>query len=241
MKIQDLLAKLARNHELDAAEGNGSTVIGNREVYESFLSNPSNTMLISFPRTGSHWLRMLMELYFERPSLVRAFYYPDKTDYLTYHTHDMELDVEHPTALYLYRDPVDTIYSQLNYHKESPNDKTRITHWSDMYGRHLDKWLHRENFTSKKTVLRYDRLLGDLNAEFSKVTAHFGQSLDLDKLAQASMSTTKQETKRKTAHDPQVVSGRPDYELTRDVFRTHYADLVWSALTNGREHLMDDF
>ena len=29
--------------------------------------------LVSFPRTGSHWLRMLMELYFDKPSLTRSF------------------------------------------------------------------------------------------------------------------------------------------------------------------------
>ena len=41
------------------------------EVEKAYTANLQNPFLISFPRTGSHWLRMLCELYFERPTLVR--------------------------------------------------------------------------------------------------------------------------------------------------------------------------
>ena len=103
-------------------EKNGSVAITSPEVLEAFTSNPESTFLVSFPRTGSHWLRLLMELYFERPSLVRVFYYPERTDYLTYHTHDLSLDVQHPRVIYLYREPVATIYSQMQYHGEDLAD-----------------------------------------------------------------------------------------------------------------------
>ena len=72
------------------------------------LSDPDFPFLISFPRTGSHWLRMLMELYFEQPSLVRVFYYKDNDNYLCYHHHDEDLKlVDKKNVIYLYRDPVD--------------------------------------------------------------------------------------------------------------------------------------
>ena len=157
----------------------GSVAIHDQPILEEFISNPDNTFLVSFSRTGSHWLRMLMELYFERPSLVRVFYYPDRRDYLTLHTHDMDLEVERRRVIYLYREPVSTIYSQLNYYKENINDHQRIAHWADLYGRHLNKWLHTENFTVQKTILRYEGLVQDMSAEFAKLTEHFGQPLEI--------------------------------------------------------------
>ena len=80
-----------------------------------------------------------MELYFERPSLVRAFYYKDNQDFMTYHTHDIDLDVYRKNVIYLYRDPVPTIYSQLNFYQESTRDLSRIEYWSTLYAKHLSK------------------------------------------------------------------------------------------------------
>ena len=45
----------------------------NSKIVERHIADPEFPYLISFPRTGSHWLRMLMELYFDRPSLTLLF------------------------------------------------------------------------------------------------------------------------------------------------------------------------
>ena len=93
----------------------GSMQISDQTIIDKFIANPDNTFLVSFPRTGSHWLRMLTELYFGRPSLVRVFYYSERQDFLMLHAHDLELDVERLRVIYLYRHPVETIFSQLYY------------------------------------------------------------------------------------------------------------------------------
>ncbi|HEX3053270.1 MAG TPA: sulfotransferase domain-containing protein [Aggregatilineaceae bacterium] len=236
--MMKLLKKLMAQSDIDAQEG--STAVS-PSVIEAFIANEANPFLVSFPRTGSHWLRMLIELYFERPSLVRVFYYPDQHDYMFVHTHDMDIDLVRTHVIYLYRDPVDTIYSQLNYHKENPDDEVQIAHWSDLYGRHLDKWLHQETFTTQKMVLTYEGMKRDLPAEFAKVTRFFGQPFDPDRLQRASERVTKNEVKRKTQHDPQVIQLQPEYEMTRQVFREKHGALVWDVLTAERAHLKDDF
>ena len=241
MSALDLFKKLVRDQERDSADGEGSTIIRDNEIVRQFISNPTNTLLVSFPRTGSHWLRMLMELYFERPTLKLVFYYPKVTDYIAYHTHDLDLDMEHPTALYLYRDPVDTIYSQLSYHKEALNNTERIVYWADLYGRHLDKWLHTEKFSTKKTILRYEGLKQDLPTEFAKVAQHFGFELDSQKLVRIAAATTKEETKRKTTHDQQVVNLKKGYTNGRNDFYRHSSEIVWDALLKDRPHLKEDF
>ena len=147
----------------------GSMVISDRATIETFIRGPHNSFLVSFPRTGSHWLRMLMELYFGQPSLVRVFYYPERKDYLTLHTHDLELDEEYSSVIYLYRDAVDTIYSQLRYHQEDINSHERIAYWSDLYGRHLDKWLGiKKNLQSLKLLLNTNDLKLLLMKSFKK-------------------------------------------------------------------------
>ena len=60
---------------------NRSIFITDEAIISAFTRDPENTFLVSFPRTGSHWLRMLTELYFERPSLLRVFYYYNRRDY----------------------------------------------------------------------------------------------------------------------------------------------------------------
>ncbi len=241
MNLAGLLKKLLRDEEMDLSGSEGSTIVQDKTIIENFVSNPSNTFLVSFPRTGSHWLRMLMELYFERPVLKLVYYYPEVTDYLAYHVHDLSLDIEHPTVLYLYRDPVDTVYSQLSFYKESFDDVNRISHWAGLYGKHLEKWLHAETFTVKKTIVRYEGLKNDLPAEFLKVASHFGEELDQQKLQQASARTSKEEIKRKTQHDNRVINLQAGYDRKRETFRQQHEKLVWNVLLEGREHLKFDF
>jgi len=217
--------------------GEASIAVSDRELIEAFAADPENTFLVSFPRTGSHWLRMLMEVYFGRPSLVRVFYYPERRDYLTLHTHDLELDLERTNVMYLYRDPVATIFSQLCYHGEPLDDRSRIRHWSELYGRHLDQWLYRERFTKRKTVLTYEGMKRDLAHEFAKVTQHFGEQLDEARLTKAASFVTKNEVRRKTRHDTQVVQAGPDYDGARLEFREKQGTLVWHATTRGRPDL----
>jgi hypothetical protein len=214
-----------------------SVAIKDNDVIESFRADLDNTFLVSFPRTGSHWLRMLMELYFERPSLVRVFYYPERIDYLTLHTHDLDLDVERSHVIYLYRDPVDTVYSQLQYHQEDVNDRERIGHWADLYGRQLDKWLHQETFTKRKTVLRYEGLKRDIIEEFRKVCKHFDTTLDVERIKVAADRVSKERVKEKTRHDPRVMNLTQTYEEQRRQFHAEHGQFGWQVVFNGREHL----
>lgn len=217
---------------------NGSVAVTDSSVIEQFVKREANTFLVSFPRTGSHWLRMIMELYFKRPSLVRIFYFPEITDYLTLHTHDKDLSVERKNVIYLYRDPVETVYSQLNYYNENINDQSRIIYWADQYGRHLDKWLYAESFTKKKTILTYGGMKHNMEDEFRKITDHFGEDLNRNMLLDSVAMITKQEVKKKTSHDQQVVQLSSDYEDLRDNFRLLNGTLVMNAVLKGRTHLL---
>jgi hypothetical protein len=236
--LQRLRNLFNKSNPPDATE---SSLRVDQQIVERFESVSDNPFLVSFPRTGSHWLRMMLELYFQRPTLVRAFYFPESQDFLLRHHHDMDLHVERRNVIYLYREPVATIYSQLRYENEPLDAADRIAYWTDLYGRHLDKWLVQENFTTKKTVVTYEGLMSNLATEFAYVTAHFGRKVDSEHLHEVAAQVTKNEVKSKTVHDEKVVTMGERYEISREAFREQQASYVWACLFKDREHLQQYF
>lgn len=208
-----------------------SVKISDKKLISSFTDDPSFPFLVSFPRTGSHWLRMLMELYFEKPSLVRAFFYKDAVDFTCYHHHDEKLTLTgRDNVIYLYRNPVDTVYSQLRYYKQNIDDQQKVRDWSHLYGRHLEKWLINELCLDRKTVLTYEGLSADLHNEFSKLVAHFGETLDGDRLEYVARQVSKESLKKRTTHDEQVVNTSEIYARERDRFRSVNTEIIYSEI-----------
>ena len=211
-------------------EDASSVEITDPALLRRFLDNPGFPHLISFPRTGSHWLRLLMELYFEKPSLVRSFYFKDAQDFTCYHRHDVELTLQARDVICLYRHPVPTVYSQLKYGNENIEDTERIVYYARLYGRHLKKWLITENFTRQKTIITYERLSADPSAEFAKVCAHFKKEFDREKFLQVVARVSKESLKEKTAHDQQVVNLSASYQQQRESFAQSHAPLVMETV-----------
>ena len=225
-----------------AEEGRkGPRANADRAVLEAFLADPANAVLVSFPRTGSHWLRMLIELYFERPLLNLTFHHRDRTDYLLYHTHDLDLTLQRQNVLYLYRDPVPTVYSQLVYHREDLADETRVRHWASLYGAHLDKWLFLERDAHRKTILRYERLLADPWSEFVNVVRHFGADEVRERFDEIVARASKDEIARRTTHDPKVIASGAEYERRRRQFFAAFREAVWEAVLDGRPEVLTAF
>jgi hypothetical protein len=216
--------------------------VRDEKLLQQYIEDSYFPFFVSFPRTGSHWLRLLMELYFERPSLVRVFYFKESQDFLTLHTHDEDLDVsDRKNVLYLYRNPIPTIYSQLKFYSEDTNDLDCIKKWSVLYGKHLSKWLVEEDFTEKKTILRYENMTQNLASEFSKVTAHFDQELDVNKLNEVAAQVSKEEVKKKTAHDQRVINRSDNYADSREVFAEKQGDKVMNFVFEQNPQLEQFF
>ncbi len=206
-------------------------------IIEAFEANGDNPFIVSFPRTGSHWLRMLMELYFDKPMLTRKFFLLDREDYMAIHSHDDDLDVERTNVIYLWRDPVDTVFSQMTYHGEESNDHDAIEMWSEAYGKHLNKWLITERFTKKKLILNYAELIQDASAVLRRVSEYFGVSFDAAKAWDTVSRVTKDEVKRRTKYDDRVIKVGEGYARERVKFRMFFAVMVWRSLLRGREEL----
>jgi len=219
----------------------GSIQIHNRQVINKFVTVSSFPYLISFPRTGSHWLRMLMELYLKKPALIRIFYYRDATDFTCCHDHDLNLKIKRENVIYLYRYPVDTIFSQLKYYDEPITDKDRIKYWCVLYRNHLSKWLFEEGFTLKKTIICYDKMVQDVAGEFKKICEHFNTDFELNKFLMINRIVNKREIKKKTLHDPKAIKLDSTYQREKKYFIEKYSGYVMDNILIENSQLWEFF
>jgi len=218
-----------------------SRMIVPEKIVNSFIKNEDFPYLVSFPRTGSHWLRMMMELYFEKPSLRLLFFqeFYQQTEYTCLHTHDLNFDVRRNNVIYLYRNPAQTIYSQLSFHKEEIDDLIRISYWTELYAKHLTKWLINDHFSTQKTVLTYEGLKKDICSEFKKVCSHLNYSFDEERIMNISNNVKKQNIKEKTTHDPRVIQNSKQYEILRNYFISKYSKKIHEIIINYNPKLSD--
>ena len=214
----------------------------NQQEVDRFSANPKNPYLVSFPRTGSHWIRMLSELVFEQPTLVRPFHYRDNNNYLYLHHHDIDLSLKRTNVVYLYREPVATVYSDLKYHRSDPDSLENIRQKTTLYACHAEKWLCQESFTTRKTVLNYEAFQKDVIHEFTKLANHLELPFDADRLVVVAEQITKNKVKEMTNHyDDKVVNQAADYDEQRELFKHRYGDYIWDLMLKGRPHLRDFF
>jgi len=195
-----------------------------KEIVEIFIKNENFPFLVSFPRTGSHFLRMLMEAYFKRPCLVRTFYYPNKKNYTCYHTHDLKLEVKRKNIIYLHRNPIDVVYSQLKYNNEEINEDFILSYSYD-YKRHLDKWF-KEEFSEKKTIISYEDLIDKPDNEFKKICNHLNLEFNKNLFNKIYLSVTKEEVKKRTGHDSSVINLSQEYKDKKENFKSKYGDYI---------------
>jgi hypothetical protein len=173
--------------------------------------------LVSYPRTGSHWLRILLECYLRKPTAPTSFI-PTKIDSLErvllwlsevnksnissrsiteptftkiekindgwservwgLHLHNRQIHIKQnyegplrnlEKVIYLYRDPVDTIWSQMKYYPESLLNEIIIE-----YRDHLDVWLNNKNKSKEICYITYEGLKKAPNLYFKKVIDFLG-------------------------------------------------------------------
>lgn len=209
-------------------------------VIEEFAQNPDNTYLVSFPRTGSHWLRALIELGLGKPTLTRVLYLIGRTDYVLLHDHDDDMVLRRRDVIYLYRDPVETVFSQMSYREDAIDDEA-VFHCTEAYGRHLERWILQDTWTTRKTFVTYEGLQTDVLSEMTKVANHLGLPANPVKIARAARRATRQNIAERSAWNPKVIRLSPDYEILRRQFRERYSGLVWRTLLLGRDGLRPFF
>lgn len=191
--------------------------------------------LVSFPRSGSHYLMILMELYFDQSNMNVSFF--DKEEAKFCHTHDTLLNTRKKEAIYLYRKDVCSVMFSHFYLQDIDAGKNPEIFEDKvlLYGAHLDKWLFNEKFTEKKAIVCYEELFNNPKTEFSKICKFFGKRIASKKFQDCvEQVKDKGYVKSLITYDKTIMKSvnDPDYENKREIFRTTYKDKIYEMLSN---------
>ena len=199
----------------------------------AFREDPRSRWLVSFPRTGSHWLRMMLERATDRPLLPRSFYDHRRRDFLLNHSHDLDFSCRSQRVVYLYRDPVPTVFSQIKFYEGDPFDEHLVELWSTIYRLHLRHWLHRPR--TQQLTIRYEQMKRDTVAAVGAVLDFVGHPMSPEAIADAAAGVDKATVAERAAHDPRVMNRDADYEDQWQAFAQRFGDPIRRAVIDGGE------
>lgn len=215
--IKNLIKKISGSSIVEV-----SPLVASNHVIEQYWAESDFPFLVSYPRTGSHWLRIMLEKYSDKPMLVRSFYEHNNLDYLLYHTHDIDLTVRRKKVIYLYRYPTDVIFSTLKYYKQDYSQKYLVNMWTSQYANHLIHWLFKEAYVEDKLILKYENLKNNASVEFNKLCLFLNLNWEESRFQEIYTDVTKAQVERKTKYNSQVINNSESYENERMKFFENY-------------------
>lgn len=129
------------------------------------------TPLVSYPRTGSHWLRAALEAATGRPTVPLTIFGTTGVPTLI-HTHDLTCTLEADRAVYLWRrDPVAVVRSNLVY-RRLPETDDNVADLAREYRAHVTTWLERG--ARDMLVVTYESMQDDLAGTVKAVAEYVG-------------------------------------------------------------------
>lgn len=191
---------------------------------------------VGVSRSGSHWIRLVLEGYMGGKSPLSNFIAcKDDINILLNRlndfkgTHDMQLDFKAENVIYLYRNPIDCIFSNLKYDGTDLLNRNAVDYYLDIWIRHIQKWYYNEQFTKNKVILCYEKLQEDFVSEFSKILSFLNLEIDVDKIIKSKDIYTKGKI-REIVHDKKVINNESDYEIQRDKFIELHGKYIYEKL-----------
>ena len=150
----------------------------------------------------------------------------------------MELNFVSDNVVYLYRNPVDCIFSNLKYDGKKLEDRKSVDYYLNIWINHIQKWVYDEKFTKNKVILCYEKLQEDFVSEFSKLLNFFNIEVNQEKLIQSKEIYTKKKIKEIVEHDSKVINIEPNYEQERQLFWDLHSDYILSKLPDTHKLLI---
>ena len=199
---------------------------------------------VSYPRSGSHWIRILLEKYFDKPVMSDFIEqkYPRWNKRVWRSGHDLALNEKYDVVLYTIRHPIPTMWSTLQYYDEAPVTKNidfRLKQWMD----NVSKWCIEENFTYKKYILIYEELANNTEQSLKDVIKWLSpdQEINLEKINEAISFTTKEKVKELTKHDQKVIKATQDYYKKREEFVDEWGKHILDQLPERIYKLVEKY
>jgi 50S ribosomal subunit-associated GTPase HflX len=160
---------------------------------------------------------MMIEIFFENTDSVDGFTFSRAKNFITDHVHDIDLKFKYDKVIYLYRNPIDTIFSLLKYNKIDINNKAEITRLTKQYSDNVFKWFVSEGFTSNKLIISYEEIKENIKEQFKKISNFLNLEFKEENIKKIK-NISKKDMKSKTEYDKQIVNVDESYNSKRDEF-----------------------
>ena len=195
--------------------------------------------LVSYPRTGSHWVRLVLEQYLNEYCRPTTFF--DCVNYWGYHLHDRivgqgdeGITRNFDKVIYLYRNPVDTVFSQLMFEGMHWKDTDNIEQIMDEYYDHLERWLFNNEDIKNIIFVKYEDIKSNPIDTFSKILTFLDYNVDKKKLGKIFKKTTIEKSKEKTSFDPSIINRdhfTGEYDIKKKEFTKKYKKYILSEFS----------
>jgi len=191
----------------------------------------SLTQLVSYPRTGSHWLRVIVEQYLSKPCLPESFFDTDLNNPWAYHLHDRIIGDgdegftdNFDKVIYLYRNPIDTIYSLVRY--EQTQDWESI---ATEYHNHLTRWLYNHDDCKRLISIKYEDIKNNYQETFKQIFDFLDVEYNEELLKNCYEKTTHHKVKTLTQHNEQIVNNdifNGKYLTDKSQFKEYFGENI---------------
>lgn len=192
-------------------------------------------IFISYPRCGAHYINYMMEVYFNRPRLriSHAFRGQGREDYMWVHDHDIFTKNKKDIVLYLYRDPLDVVFSQVYYNHQQEESEEDVREIVNQYRNHLYYYLLDKKVRSDQYI-RYENIVDEskFEDEFKKICDAFSQPFDSERALEIKRDTTKDRIKKVVdlVHVPneakRVLNLSDEYSEYKSKWKEKYSGLI---------------
>ena len=192
----------------------------------------SVVQLVSYPRTGSHYVRIVLEDCIGTPCAPTSFFGNSNIQAWGFHLHDRivgrgdeGLTSGFDRVVYLYRNPIDTIFSHIRY--QGTDDWISI---AQEYKNHLQRWLHNSSDCKSIIYKNYDDILREPLRHFTDILDYIDCEFDENRLISAIGRTTIGRVKALTEKiDNKVVNDshfNGKYIIEKSIFISEYGDEI---------------
>ena len=151
---------------------------------------------------------MILEQYLGKYCLPTSFY--DSDEYWGFHLHDREvgngdegITSDFKRVIYLYRNPVDVVYSQLIYEGWEFERRREIV---EEYKIHLQRWRIDNNDIDKIMFVKYEDIKTNPISAFFNIIEFLDEEWNEDKLIKIYNDSTLENLNKKIKYDDSVIN-----------------------------------
>ena len=211
-----------------------------------------DTFGVSFPRSGRHWMSVMLELYHGGPALSDLF--RDENASFTHRnswTHEDALTFNGKRVLYIYRNPLDVMFSLHTHYstydplipetRHFPTDDPDISHiearlkgWMNRWAKHVIKWVFEPPRGCKeRLILTYEQMVVDTEECLAKAVEFIWRKKPQPLRCQACVEATTRELMM-LLHPQEPRITKIHRKEDKEAFLNKYRHLIITCIGDNR-------